>query len=64
MPIGKPRSVEVVDTAEGRFVVATYPDGSVVRKLVDPNERPRRKPRKPIARASGASWDKTRKKQI
>jgi hypothetical protein len=64
MPCGKPTSVEVVDTAEGRFVVATYADGSAIRKLVDPNQRPRRKPRKPVARARTASWDKSRKKQI
>jgi hypothetical protein len=64
MPKGKPDSVEVVDTPDGRFVIANYSDGSVVRKLVDPNERPRRKPRKPVTRAKAASWDKTRKKQI
>ena len=64
MPGGKPTSVEVLDTAEGRFVVATYADGSIIRKLVDPDQRPRRKPRKPIARVRTASWDKTRKKQI
>ena len=34
-----------------RFVVATYLDGEVVRKQIDQNDRPRRKPRKPFARA-------------
>jgi hypothetical protein len=61
---GKPRSIEVVEERGERFVVATYPDGSVVRKRVDPNERPRRKPRKPIARAKTDMLNKTRRKQI
>jgi hypothetical protein len=61
---GRPHSIEVVEDRGERFVVATYPDGSVVRKAVDPNERPKRKPRKPIARARTDSLDKTRRKQI
>jgi hypothetical protein len=64
MAKGRPTSVEVVENSEGRFVIATYADGSVVEKRVDPNARPKRKPRRPIARAGAASWDKTRKKQI
>ena len=63
MTKGRPQSIEVVEERGDRFVVATYADGSVVRKRVDPNERPRRKPRKPIARAR-TELDKTRKKQI
>jgi hypothetical protein len=51
VPRGRPTRVEVLDTAEGRFVIATYADGSVLTKAVDPTERPKRKPRKPIARA-------------
>jgi hypothetical protein len=42
-------------------MVGTYADGSIVRKP-DPNERPRRKPRKPIARATVGFLDKTRRK--
>jgi hypothetical protein len=61
---GRPRSIEVVEEAGERFVIATYADGSFVRKLVDRNERPRRKPRKPIARARTESLDKTRRKRI
>jgi hypothetical protein len=61
---GRPRDIEVVEERGERFVVATYADGSVVRKRVDPNERPRRQPRKPIARARTESLDKTTKKQI
>jgi hypothetical protein len=61
---GRARSIEVVEAAGERFVVATYADGSIVRRRVDPNERPRRKPRKPIARARTESLDKTRKKRI
>jgi hypothetical protein len=64
MPKDTPRSIEVVEERGERFVVATYPDGSVVRKLVDPNERPRRKPRKPITRARTESLNKTKRKQI
>jgi hypothetical protein len=47
----KPETVEVVDDGDRRYVVVTYADGSVMKKLVDPNQRPKRKPRKPIARA-------------
>lgn len=61
---GRPHSIEVVEERGERFVVATYADGSVLRKPVDPNERPRRKPRKTIARARTESLDKTRRKQI
>lgn len=39
-----PLSVEVVDEAEGRFVIFTYASGEVVRKLVDPNKKPTRGP--------------------
>jgi hypothetical protein len=64
MAKGRPRSIEVVEDRGDRFVVATYADGSVVRKRIDANERPRRKPRKPIARARTEMLDKTRRKQI
>jgi hypothetical protein len=60
----RPHSIEVCEERGERFVVTTYPAGSVVRKAVDPNERPKRKPRKPIARARTESLDKTRRKQI
>jgi hypothetical protein len=46
-----PQTVEVIEDGDRRYVVLTYSDGSVVRKLVDPNQRAKRKPRKPIARA-------------
>ena len=57
----KPVSVEVRDEGEQRFVVLTYPDGEVERQLVDPTLKPKRKPRKPIARAG--LW-KGRKKGV
>ena len=47
----KPANVEVVDSPDGRFVIATFADGTVIRKAVDPTARPKRKPRKPFARA-------------
>lgn len=60
-----PYKVEIVETEEGRAVVVTYGDGEIVRKLVDPSEKPRRKPRKPFARAwSGDRLNKTHRKQI
>ena len=61
---GRPESIEVIEEGGERFVEATYADGSIVRKRVDPNKRPKRKPRKPIARARTESLDKTRRKQI
>lgn len=51
MAKGKPRSVKVVQKAGHRFVVVTYADGEVVSKQIYPNEQPRRKSRKPYARA-------------
>jgi hypothetical protein len=64
MPRGRPRSIEVVESEGRRVVVAIYPDGEVVREPVEPSARPRRKPRKPYARAWNGAKDKTRKKQI
>ena len=58
-----PVSIEVVEEAEGRFVVTTFPDGEVVRRPVDPRAKPRRKPRKPYARAYSEKINKTRKKR-
>jgi hypothetical protein len=47
-----PQSVEVIETAEGRFVVTTTADGETISRRVDPGQKPKRKPRKPIARAT------------
>ena len=44
------QDVRIKEDAEGRFVVETYDDGSVIRRRVEKDARPRRKPRKPIAR--------------
>jgi hypothetical protein len=60
----KPVSIEVHDEPGGRFVVATFADGEVVRTLVDPDEKPKRKPRKPYARASSKKIDRTRRKRF
>jgi hypothetical protein len=43
-------SIEVEVTAEGRFVVETYDDGYVVRRKVESDGTPRRRPRKPFVR--------------
>jgi len=45
------QDIQVTETAEGRFVVESYEDGTVVRRKVDEDAKPRRKPRKPFARA-------------
>jgi hypothetical protein len=45
------QGVEVKESAEGRFIVETYDDGTVVRRRVEEGGKPRRKPRKPFARA-------------
>jgi hypothetical protein len=47
----KPVDIQVIVEGEERFVLTTYDDGQVVRCRVDPNQKPKRKPRKPIARA-------------
>jgi hypothetical protein len=59
----KPTSIEVVDDAEGRFVITTLESGEVIRKQVDLEAKPRRKPRRPYARAYSDKMNKTRKKR-
>jgi hypothetical protein len=51
VPKGKPRNVEVIEKEGCRFVIATYADGEVVQKRIEPNQKPRRKPLKPFALA-------------
>jgi hypothetical protein len=46
----KPISAEVVSEGDERFVVLTYANGDVVRKHVDRNREPSRKPRRPPPR--------------
>jgi len=60
VPKRSPSSVEVIDSEEGRVLVLTYADGEVVRRTIDPSEKPRRKPRKPVARARTEWINKTR----
>jgi hypothetical protein len=45
------QDVRIAENSEGRFVVETYADGTVIRRRVEKDAKPRRKPRKPIARA-------------
>ena len=56
-------NIEVVDDAEGRFVITTLQSGEVIRKQVDLEAKPRRKPRRPYARAYSDKMNKTRKKR-
>jgi hypothetical protein len=60
----KPLQIEILETEAGRLVVATYEDGEVIRTPVDPTLKPRRKPRKPYARAKTDWMDHTRKKRF
>jgi hypothetical protein len=57
-----PVGVEVVDEADGRFVVLTYADGEVVREPVV-RKKPARRPRRPPTKVFAAKMDRTRKKQ-
>ena len=41
------QDIQVMETADGRFIVETYDDGTVVRRKVEQDGKPRRKPRKP-----------------
>jgi hypothetical protein len=60
----KPVRVVVQDEADGRFVILTYPNGDVVRQLVDPKKKPIRKPRRPRIKLGLERLDKTRRKQV
>ena len=54
--------VEVVDEADGRFVVIKYADGTVEREAVDPKRKPSSKPRRPQQRLKSEEMNRTRKK--
>jgi hypothetical protein len=55
-------SAEVIEEGKQRFVETIFDDGEVVRTLVDPNKKPIRRPRKPVARVRVVVY--TRKKRI
>lgn len=46
----KPVSVVVEGEGDARYVVMTYANGDVVRRRVDPDQKPRRRPRRPPTR--------------
>lgn len=48
----KPVDVEVEGEGEGdsRYLLLTYPDGEVVRRRVDTDQKPKRRPRRPQTR--------------
>ena len=58
----RPVDIEVVDEAEGRFVVYTYADGEVVRKPVV-KQKPARRPRRPPTKVFVVGIDRTGKKR-
>jgi hypothetical protein len=41
----KPVNIEVIEENGERFLLTTYNDGTLVRCRVDPNQKPKRKPR-------------------
>jgi hypothetical protein len=60
----KVESIEVIEEGEDRFVVSTYSDGSIVRTLVNNENRPSRRPRRPRIKLSLDRLDRTRKKRF
>jgi hypothetical protein len=60
----KPISIEVKDEADGRFVILTYANSDVVRRLVDLKKKPSRRPRRPPTKLGLERLDKTRRKRI
>ena len=53
---GRPHSIEVIEEGGERFLEATYADGSIVRKRVDPNERPKRNRASPLPEQGRNCW--------
>jgi hypothetical protein len=58
----KPLSAEIVAEGETRVVITAFDDGEIVRTVVDPDQKPARRPRRPVSRARVKDF--TRKKQI
>ena len=46
----RPINVEVTGEGDARYVVLTYSNGEIVRRRVDPDKKPARRPRRPPAR--------------
>jgi hypothetical protein len=57
-------SIQVVEEGDERVLITTYSDGEITRVPVDRAKKPRRKPRKPYARAWSEKLDRTRKKRF
>ncbi len=64
MPRRKPVGIEVVEDAEGRFVVSTYADGEVVREAVDTARKALRQPRRPQRKLNSERMNRTKKKSF
>jgi hypothetical protein len=56
--------VEVKEEGEKRMVVTTFADGEVVTTVVQPDQKPKRKPRRAYARAGLDRPNKTRRKRF
>jgi hypothetical protein len=62
LPRRKRIDVQVVDEADGRFVIIKYADGAVEREAVDTKRKPTRKPRRPQQRLKTEAMNRTQKK--
>ena len=61
----KPVSIEILDESGGRFLVTTFPDGKVVRVLIDQTPKPgARKFRRPYQVSRVKRLDYTKKKRF
>ena len=60
----KPVSVTVVDEGEGRVLILKYANGDELREVVDPKQKPARKPRRPPQRLKTEGFNRTRQKRF
>ena len=55
--------IELVEEGDERTIVTTFADGEVTRTTVQPDQKPKRKPRRPYARAGLDRFNKTKGKR-
>ena len=58
----RPVGISVLEDQDGRFVILTYGDGTVVREAVDPKKKRKRRPRRPQHILKTEGMNRTRKK--
>jgi hypothetical protein len=54
----KPFSVRIIEMRKQRYIETVYRDGEVVLTLIDPLQKPARRPRRPFARVVDYSQKK------